>query len=196
MPQMLLVVTFRAFTYILPQSINFKSPGALNENLAGSWNIGLVNSIGSQFSGSQPISGQISQPLFGLFGWPIVYDNDRQALYAMYQAQSPNNFQNMRIYFIISRDNGQTWSKPIDISNTDFANRGFPTMALDAVTGDLVFGWYDGRNTDPNSRLLIKSRIFCCNIACQDLTKLVNAIPHTMPPNPTFMLPSAAVFPA
>ena len=56
--------------------------------------------------------------------------------------------QNARLYFIISRDNGQTWSDPIDIATTDFANRGFQSMALDPVTGNLVFGWYDGRN-DP-----------------------------------------------
>ena len=37
---------------------------------------------------------------------------------------------------------------PIDISTTDFANRGFQSMALDSVTGNLVFGWYDGSN-DP-----------------------------------------------
>ena len=77
----------------------------------------------------------------------------------MYQAQFPDYSQNMRIYFVISRDNGQTWSDPIDIATTDFANRGFQSMALDPVTGNLVFGWYDGRN-DPTYQI---SSIFWCS---------------------------------
>ena len=52
----------------------------------------------------------------------------------------------MHILLYISSNNGKTWSTPIDISTTDFANRGFASMALDPVTGNLLLGWYDGRN--------------------------------------------------
>ena len=76
----------------------------------------------------------------------VIYDEKRQALYSLRCQQAPDWAQNMRIYLMISRDNGQNWSNPFYISNSNFANRGFPSMALDTKTGDLVFGWYDGRN--------------------------------------------------
>jgi hypothetical protein len=175
-----------AFTYILPAVINFKSPGALDENLAGSWDVGLVNTVGSQYLGIVPISGQIAQPWAGFLDTPIVYDNDRQALYAAYQAQSPNNSQNMRIYFLVSRDNGMTWSNPIDISNTDSGNRGYISMALDTATGNLVFGWYDGRNDSTYQSV----QYMAAMIPTEKLTKLVNAIPLS---NPTFEIPKATL---
>lgn len=77
-----------------------------------------------------------------------IHDDNRQALYGIIAANYPDYSQNMRLYFCISRDNAQTWSSPIDISTTDMGNRGYQSMALDPVRGDLYFGWYDGRN-DP-----------------------------------------------
>ena len=86
----------------------------------------------------------------------------------------------MRLYFIISRDNGQTWSDPIDISTTDFANRGFQSMAFDPVTGNLVFGWYDGRN-DPTFQSI---QYFAAIMPAAQLDALVNKIPLS---NPLYM---------
>lgn len=77
-----------------------------------------------------------------------------------------------------------TWSDPILINNTDFANRGYFSMALDEVTGDLVFGWYDGRN-DPTYH---KLEYFGSVLLAKELDKLVQAIPLS---NPTFQVPSA-----
>ena len=121
----------------------------------------------------------------------IIFDDTRQALYALTANQVPDNSQNMDIYFRISRDNGMTWSDPILVNNTSFANRGFQSMALDPVTGDLVFGWYDGRNDTSFESV----EYFAAILPAKKLTELVNAIPHTMPPNPTFEVPSAAAFP-
>ena len=90
----------------------------------------------------------------------------------------------MRLYFIISRDNGQTWSDPIDIATTDFANRGFQSMALDPVTGNLVFGWYDGRN-DPTFQSI---QYFGAILPAAQLDALVNNIPLS---NPLYTLPAA-----
>ena len=100
----------------------------------------------------------------------------------------------MRLYFIISRDNGQTWSSPIDISTTDFGNRGFQSMALnqwidpvsgELISGGLVFGWYDGRN-DPTFQSV---EYYAATISAKKLDKLVNAIPCS---DPIYSICSAA----
>ena len=46
-------------------------------------------------------------------------------------------------------------------------------MALDEVTGDLIFGWYDGRN-DPNFEAL---EYMAAMIPAKTLTTLVSAYP-------------------
>ena len=127
--------------------------------------------------------------------WPnaqsIIYDDKRQALYALTNTNFPDfgssdgSFtfsQNTKLYFAISRDNGQTWSNPIDIATTDFANRGFPSMALDTAKGNLVFGWYDGRN-DPT---LTGLQYFAAVMDAKTLDKLVKQIPLS---NPIYAIP-------
>ncbi len=174
--------TFQSFTYIQPEVIAFKSPGPIDQNWVGAWDYIISNNISQQFH----VSGVDAQPRHGFFNCPqsILYDEGRQALYALFAAQNPDYSQNMRIYFIISRDNGQTWSDPIGISSTNFANRGFQSMALDKVTGDLIFGWYDGRN-DPTFRSL---QYFGAILSAKKLDALVERIPLS---NPLFTLPSA-----
>ena len=105
-------------------------------------------------------------------------------MYAIFAGQYPDNSQNARLYFIISRDNGQTWSDPIDIATTDFANRGFQSMAFDPVTGNLVFGWYDGRN-DPTFQSI---QYFGAILPATQLDALVNRIPLS---NPLYVVPPA-----
>lgn len=172
-------------SYILPQVINFKSPGGtLAENIAGPWDTLMFNQLGLFFA-FQGVS-VISQPYFGYFTSPqsILYDDARQALYVIGAVRSPDFSQDMRIVFIISRDNGQTWSDPINLSTTNFANRGFPSMALDEVTGDLVFGWYDGRNDSSYESLQYMGAI----IPAAQLDVLVNRIPLS---NPQYQIPAA-----
>ncbi len=129
---------------------------------------------------SQPSQGYISTSVQS-----IIFDDQRQALYAMYAGQSPDFSQNMRIYFIISRNNGQTWSNPIEIATTKFANRGFQSMTLDTVTRALIFGWYDGRN-DPTFKSV---QYFGAKISAKKLDCLVNSIPLS---NPLYVIPSSA----
>ena len=99
-----------------------------------------ANDLGANYGDNHEIPAgfpvTISQPGWGYILPPsqsIIYDDKRQALYAVIAAPFPDTSQNMRIYFIISRDNGQTWSNPIDIATTSFANRGFQSMALDRL---------------------------------------------------------------
>lgn len=173
-----------AYTYVSPVDILFKTPGPIDENYAGAWHAILFNN--NAFQNNDP--NTISQPVKGYIAHStqsIIYDQDRRALYACVAAQEPDYSQNMRIYFIISRDNGQTWSNPIDISSSNFANRGFQSMALDEVTGDLLFGWYDGRN-DPTFKSV---EYFAAIIPAKTLDELVDAVPLS---NPHYTLPSAA----
>lgn len=164
----------------------FKSPGPIDQNYAGPWDFAYLNLLNEffLFTGNEK-----SQPVFGyIHNSPQsnLYDDKRQALYGIIAANFPDFSQDMRLYFRISRDNGQTWSKALDISNTIFANRGFQSMALDPVRGDLYFGWYDGRN-DPNFESL---EYFATMIPARKLDKLVKKIPLS---NPLYELPPAGV---
>jgi hypothetical protein len=143
----------------------FKTPGPLNQNYAGPWLNGFAN--GLNFLGIYPYA---SVPFYGYL-FPtvqgLIYDENREALYALFSARAPELSQNMRLYFSISRNNGQTWSEPYDISSTAFANRGFISMALDNKTGSILLGWYDGRKDKTLQRLqywggIIKSKVLNC----------------------------------
>jgi len=172
-------------TSISPICTIFKSRGPLDQNYAGPWNYGYANLLNLFFEA--PIAR--SQPIHGFIyncSQSNVYDDKRKALYQIMSSQARDFSQNMRLNFSISRDNGQTWSNPINISNNDFANRGFQSMALDTVRGDLYFGWYDGRN-DPKQKSL---EYFGAVIPAKKLDKLVKRIPYS---NPKYNLGSAGV---
>jgi hypothetical protein len=175
------------FNYVQPILTLFKSPGAIDENYAGAWDYATSNFVQDNTISPTPLA-VISQPIGGFISGPqcILYDEKRQAIYALQAVRTPDNSQNMRIFFIISRDNTQTWSNSIDISTTIFGNRGFPSMALDEETGDLVFGWYDGRN-DPTYKFV---EYFGAIIKAKKLDKWVNNIPLS---NPTYIVPSSAI---
>ena len=170
-------------SYILPSTLLYKSPGPIDQNYAGAWNYIISNNVGAQYG----LTNQESQPSFiGYIGnslRSLVFDEKRQALYAMFCAQNPDYSQNMRIYFIISRNNGQTWSQPIDIESEAKNNRGFQSMALDSVTGNLVFGWYDARNSPDG----LSVQYFGAIITAKELDCLVDQIPLS---NPTYTIPS------
>ena len=90
------------------------------------------------------------------------------------------------IYFMISRNNGQSWSKPINIANTEFANRGFQSMALDSIRGDLIFGWYDGRN----DKTFQSIEYYGGYLPSDFLDHLTKQIPLS---NPLYTLPTSAL---
>ena len=171
------------YTDIGPVELLFKSPGPIDQNYSGTWDIGQKN-----FSGGDYLEANlISQPYFGYFNAPVelLYDEKRQALYSTVSTQTPTFSQDMGLYLVISRDNGMTWSEPLSITTTNFANRGFQSMALDPHTGDLVFGWYDGRN-DPTYKSV---EYYGAVVPAHTLDRLVDRIPLS---NPTFVEPSSA----
>jgi hypothetical protein len=182
-------ITEAALTYPYPgtavtyKNIVYKSPGAIDENYAGPWDFARLNLLGFAIEIPNQYDSQPPSPF-----WPtaqtIVYDNARQALYAMISTNYPDVSQNTKLSFAISRDNGQTWSNPIAISNTDFANRGYPSMALDTKKGDLYFGWYDGRN-DPTLQGL---QYYAAVMNAKTLDSLVKQIPLS---NPTYSIPAS-----
>lgn len=170
-----------AGSQISAAGIVFKSPGALDSNYAGPWQFTYWNAVqvfwGAYGSPYQIMSSQPND--FGYFVCPrsILFDEARQALYAIFVYQTPDYSENGRLFMIISRDNGQTWSDPINIATTVFANRGFQSMALDEVTGDLVFGWYDGRNDPTYQSVQYMGAI----LPAAQLDALVNRIPLSDP---------------
>ena len=161
-----------------PVEVMFKSPGPIDQNYAGPWNFEFTPT---------PFTTLISEPIVGYLTPAIqscIYDDKRQALYVMAGATLDYS-QDMFIYLLISRNNGQTWSNPIQIATTEKGNRGFQSMALDPVTGNLIFGFYDGRN-DPTFQAV---QYFATVITASRLDKLVNKIPLS---NPLYTLPSVA----
>jgi len=172
-------------TIISTNRMLFKSPGSLNQNYAGPWDYAYLNLLNYFFS----VSDELTEPSLGYISnspQSNLYDDKRKALYNIISAQNPDFSQNMRFYFSISRDNGQTWSNPFNISNTNKGNRGFQSMALDKVKGDLYFGWYDGRN-DPKNQSI---EYFGAMIPAKELTQLVKKIPLS---NPLYHLPPAGI---
>ncbi len=175
---------------IVPSVIRFKSPGPIDSNYAGPWQVTITNLLAAlQTTGLPvvpPITTEISYPQFGYFNSirSLIYDEKRKALYLMFAQQVPDESQNMRIYLLISRNNGQSWSDPLYISTSNFGNRGFPTMALDNKHGNLIFGWFDGRN----DKTFKSVEYFGALLSAKKLDKLVNRIPLS---NPLFILPPA-----
>ncbi len=154
----------------------FKSPGSIDQNYAGPWIIGSQNQLNDPSTNLYEFRSVPDQGYF-LSVQGLIYDDKRQALYGLFAAQYPPLSQNMRLYFSISRNNGQTWSNPFDISATAFANRGFESMTLDPASGNIYLGWYDGRN-DPSLR---KIQYFGGIIPAQLLDRLVKQIPLSNP---------------
>ncbi len=162
----------------------FKSPGPLDSNYSGPWDFAYLNLVNEFFflTGNEK-----SQPFFGfIHNTPQsnLFDDQRQALYGIISANFPDHSQNMRLYFRISRDNGQTWSDAIEISTSHRGNRGFQSMALDPVRGDLYFGWYDGRKDSSFNSLEYVGAM----IPAKKLNQWVKKIPLS---NPLYTLPPA-----
>ena len=172
---------------ITSSRLTFKSPGPIDSNYAGPWDFNIANYaddiLNSGADSSYPTTGYFKTVQSN------IYDDKRQALYQTSIGHAPDQSQDMRLYFAISRDNGQTWSQPIDISNTDVGNRGFITIALDTKCGDLYFGWYDGRD-DPTFKSI---NYYGTVIPAKILDELVNKISLS---NPLYTLPPATTPPA
>ncbi len=154
----------------------FKSPGPIDQNYAGPWITGSQNQLNEISTNLYQFASVPDQGYF-LSVQGLIYDEKRKALYGLFSAQYPPLSQNMRLYFSISRNNGQTWSNPFDISATSFANRGFESMSLDPASGNIYLGWYDGRNDSS----LKKIQYFGGIIPAQLLDRLVKQIPLSNP---------------
>ena len=59
------------------------------------------------------------------------------------------NGADCELFLILSKDL-RTWSKHIQIANTQHHDRGTISVALNAQNGALYLNWYDSRNVDPN----------------------------------------------
>jgi hypothetical protein len=158
----------------------FKSPGQLNENYAGPWGVIRYNTLASSIY--YPVWK--AAPLFGFFQsvQTNLYDEKRKALYVVLNAPYPELSNNSEIYFLISRDNGLTWSNPFKINTKKRNNRGFPSMALDEKTHNLLIGWYDCRDYQDGLSFNYWGGV----IDTKTLDKLVEQIPKS---NPLFSVP-------
>jgi hypothetical protein len=64
-------------------------------------------------------------------------------VYAVW-TQAPLHSSNTNIMFQYSRDNGNTWTKPVRLNDDHTANsQFFPAIAVDQATGDMAASWYD-----------------------------------------------------
>lgn len=125
--------------------IVYQSPtNDLTANFAGPWSVMEFNGI----SNSLFIPHYKAAPIYGFFqtARTILYDNKRKALYGLRNVPYPNLSQDTQLYLVISRNNGESWSDPIEIASSIKNNKGFMSMQLDTKTYNLLIGWYDGRN--------------------------------------------------
>lgn len=128
------IITIKKPGPLIPEKINF-STTVLNTGQ----NILPTNSYPAGFDSYFPVSQRSSR-----------YDEKRKVLYTLITEQPNALSQDMYLFLIMSFDLGRTWSPRIPVSDSNINNRGFPSLAYDSESGDLVFGWYDARN-DPNS---------------------------------------------
>ena len=161
--------------------IVFKSPGPIDQNYAGPWGIARYNTL--QDSTFFPVWE--AAPVFGFFksNQTIIFDEKRKALYVIINAPFSELSNDSKIYLFISRNNGASWSNPIFINSADKNNRGFPSMALDIKTGNLVFGWYDCRNSKDG----LSFNYFGAVLTADFLDRITKDIPHS---NPIYSIPA------
>ena len=142
----------------------------------------LLQSLNTTVSLPPPLCPDILMMIVLLYGM----NHDKRSIWCPSLVRSQAR-QDMRIAFVISRDNGQSWSDLIYVANTFAANRGQVNMTLDPVTGDLIFSWYDGRNDTTTYENI---QYFAGIMPAAQLTTLVNDIPLS---NPTYQSPNANV---
>ena len=58
-------------------------------------------------------------------------------------------------------------------------------MALDTVTGDLLIGWYDGRNDDTYKSV----EYYAAIVSAATLDTLANSVQGTLPSYPIYPIP-------
>jgi hypothetical protein len=158
----------------------FKSPGPIDENYAGPWGVIRYNTLA--LSLEFPVWN--AAPVFGFFQsvQTNLYDEKRKALYVILNVPHSPVSNNSEIYFLISRDNGLTWSNPFKINTSRKNNRGFPSMALDQKTQNLIFGWYDCRDYKDG----VSFNYWGGVIDAHTLDEVVEQIPKS---NPLFSVP-------
>ena len=112
----------------------------------------------------------------------LIYDTKRQALYALAYAQNPDYSQNMRLYFFISRDNGERG--PI---------RSTSEAAMMEIAVFLLWHWMKKQETlflggamVEMTRNFKTMEYFGAILPAKKLDKLVNSIPLS---NPLFIQP-------
>ena len=100
-------------TYVGPLGIVFKSPGALDMNYAGPWHMTMYNGLSIQWAPKVPAL-QDSQPIRGYLPesiQSILYDDKRQALYALPSVPVSRLSQNMHEFIssfhVITGKHGQ-----------------------------------------------------------------------------------------
>lgn len=159
----------------------FKSPGQLDENYAGPFGVVRYNTLSDSIY--YPVWK--AAPVYGFFQsvQTNLYDEKREALYVMLNSTYPELANDSEIYFLISRDNGLSWSNPFKLNSSHKNNRGFASMALDTKTGNLLFGWYDGRDFKDGVSFNYWGGI----IDAKTLDDLVGQMPKS---NPLFMVPA------
>ena len=169
------------------QTLVYKSPGPIDQNYSDQWelDVGGSSTFGQNFLGVPKSLPPVFDGAFTL-ARTIIYDDKRKALYSLIQQQFPqiSGTQTVVLWLSISRNNGQTWSDPVNVNNSNIGNRFFASMALDVVAGNLLFGFYDGRNDPTNLHNL---DYFAAILPACELNRLVENIVLS---DPKYVLPA------
>lgn len=106
------------------------------------------------------------QPARGIADWAygLAYDPDTDRFYAAIIDMQPRGSNNMVLYLLYTENGGQTWSKPVLISDTIKKARGELNMFRDPVTGNILFSWLDARcqedQTNVNTFITLVSKTY------------------------------------
>lgn len=172
------VLDTNALSYVGPIVIFVKPPGGFNTPLIGPWTIDQITNQWGIPTASYPYG--LSRPYFPVSVKNMIVDDARGAIYAIITERLNFYSQNYNIFFMVSLDNGITWSEKFPLTKTVFQNRGFPSATLNSSDGALYVGYYDARNVDnnppvgtvPHSSL----QYFGVQLTKKYLDKLVNSL--------------------
>ena len=109
------------------------------------------SNVGGQFDiPAQPRQGLGADPKLA---WDFGRGRYHGRVYAIWTQATPRNSNNLNVMLRYSDNNGQTWSRPMRLSDRQTVNgQFFPAIAVDQVTGHVAVGWYQCRNARGEGR--------------------------------------------
>jgi hypothetical protein len=125
----------------------------------------LVTTTNVPASGLNPPAAPAATPGFwtdiGL-AWGSVAGTNQGVVYLVYTDRATVNANDFATYIMCceSRDGGETWTTPFQVSGATNNSQFLPAVSVDPTTGDAAVVWYDTRNDAVNAAPGILAQLY------------------------------------